>query len=370
MSKDVQVSYISNGQGHGGLFDQANAPTALTLIENDFSHHVLKPWVEYNPKTGERRVYMNRVNNEGKLETVRVYNQVATLRREDWLHIDDAIVKTAKPRLKLWGDLMSNGLSYTIPNGMGKTVLETSTQSDISPATISMDGIRQGERDRPEFDTANLPLPIIHKDFDIPARQIAASRNGGSPIDTTTAELATEQVVEKVERLTAGTEPVYKYGGGTIYGYTNFPQRLTKVLTNPTSGGWTPETTRNEVIDMMKLSQDSNHFGSWRLYYSTGFMPYMMQRYNDYEARPLKALIEELDNVDSVSQADYLTGYQMVLVEQKTSVARGVVGMNLTTVQWMSHGGMQFNYKVMAILVPQLRADHEDQTGIVHGSAA
>ena len=44
------------------------------------------------------------------------------------------------------------------------------------------------------------------------------------------------------------------------------------------------------------------------------------------------------------------------------------LGADITTVQWESHGGMQINFKVMAIMVPQLRADFTGQTGIVHGS--
>jgi hypothetical protein len=42
----------------------------------------------------------------------------------------------------------------------------------------------------------------------------------------------------------------------------------------------------------------------------------------------------------------------------------------MTTVQWEEQGGLLLNFKIMAIMVPQLRADHNGNTGIVHGTSA
>jgi hypothetical protein len=42
--------------------------------------------------------------------------------------------------------------------------------------------------------------------------------------------------------------------------------------------------------------------------------------------------------------------------------------MDVTTVQWDEKGGMKKNFKIMAIIVPQLRADQNSNTGIVHGT--
>ena len=64
-------------------------------------------------------------------------------------------------------------------------------------------------------------------------------------------------------------------------------------------------------------------------------------------------------------QNAYLT---MLLVQMTSDVVRAVKGMQITTVQWESHGGMMLNFKVMCIMVPQIRADHNGNTGLVHGS--
>lgn len=82
----------------------------------------------------------------------------------------------------------------------------------------------------------------------------------------------------------------------------------------------------------------------------------------------MRQRLESINGIQSVKQADYLSDTTLLLVQMTPDVARMVVGMEITTVQWESHGGMQLNFKVMCILVPQLRSDFNDATGIVHGS--
>jgi hypothetical protein len=47
---------------------------------------------------------------------------------------------------------------------------------------------------------------------------------------------------------------------------------------------------------------------------------------------------------------------------------RIVMGMQPTTLEWTSEGGMITTFKVMAIIVPQLRADQDGRTGLIHAS--
>lgn len=347
------MDFILNGQGSGDV--------ASKLMAANFDVGVLRPFIN---KRGQSCIT---INQNGKPTTL-VTNAPATLRKDDWILLDTAIIKAAKPRLRAVADLRSAGLQFTIANGMSRTVLEHEAQSDIGPATTSMDGLRQGESDRPQFDLRNLPLPIIHKDFSFSARQVMASRNGGSPLDTTTAELAGRRVAEEVEKLTLGVANSYSFGGGTIYGYTNFPQRLTKTLTAPTTSNH--NVTVEEVLAMRKQSTDNNYFGPWVLYYSPAWYALMDGDYdtNNRNDTTLRKRLEAIEGITAVRPADYLTGTTLVLVQQSADVARMVVGMDITTVQWESHGGMQLNFKVMTIMVPQLRSDYGSQTGIVHGS--
>ena len=347
------LNFILNGQASGDV--------ASVLMANNMNPSCLRPYVGDDGMT-----YIDSL--VGNVWTPQlVQNANATLRKDDWIMLDTAIIKAAKPRLMAVGDLRGSGLQYTMPNGMAHTVLQHQTQSDISPATVSMDGLRNGDSDRPEFGLENLPLPIIHKDFNFSARQVMASRNGGSPLDTTTAELAGRRVAEEAENLLLGTSASYKYGGGTLYGYTNFPSRLTKSMTAPT--GSNQATILQEILQMKTQSQDANHYGPWFCYCSTSWDEYMDDDFSSqYPGVTLRERIGRIQGIDEPVTLDYLPANTLLLVQKTPEVAREVVGMDITTVQWESHGGMQLNFKVMAILVPQLRADHNGNTGIVHGS--
>jgi uncharacterized linocin/CFP29 family protein len=356
------MDFILNGQAQGSI--------AATLMQNQFDTGSLRPFIG---KDGRSYITINSLNPAtGKFEpqAIPTTNAVATLRKDDWITLDRAVVAAAKPRLKLVGALRAGGLTYTMPNGMASTVLQTETQSDISGATISMDGLRKSEGDRPVFELSNLPLPLIHKDFSFSARQVMASRQGGSPLDTSTAELAARRVAEEAEKLAIGTLG-FQYGGGLIYGLVNFPSRLTKVLTNPASTGWTPKTTVLEVLDMRQKSIDALHYGPWMLFVGTAWDAYLDADYSDAKGdNTLRERIAKIQGINGVESLDYLSGYQMVLVQWTADVIREVIGMDVSTVQWESQGGMQINFKVMAILVPQLRGDITGKTGIVHGNTA
>jgi uncharacterized linocin/CFP29 family protein len=349
------VDFILNGQ--------ANGDVASRLMANNMDINALRPYFGADGKS-----YLT-IDRNGTPEAVPVANATATLRKDDWKLLDDAIIKAAKPRLRAVADLRGKGLTFAIPNGMAKTVLETETQSDITDAIISMDGIRESQGDRPEFELTNLPLPIIHKDFQFSLRQIMASRNGGSPLDTTTAELAARRVAEQAEKLLLGVASSYTYGGGTIYGYTNFPSALTKVITSPTASGWSAATAVQEVLQMRNQSQAAYHYGPWMLYCSPNWDVYMDDDYSSSKGdNTLRDRLNKIEGIQGVVTLDYLTGYKILLVQMTSDVVREVIGMDITTAQWETKGGMQLNFKVMAILVPQLRADQNGNTGIVYGN--
>jgi len=348
-------NFIYNGRANGSV--------ATTLLQHNMDPHALRPYIG-----NDGRSYINQLNSSGKMVARPAYNTAATLRQDDWKILDDSIIQVAKERLKFVGDIRARGLTFNIPNGMGKTVLETEVMSDIEDASISMDGLRQGPNDRPQFDLTNLPLPIIHKDFSYSARQIAASRNGGSPLDVTSARLAARKVSESIEKLALGRSDSYQYGGGTIYGLTNFPNRVTYTITAPTASGWVGSTLLGNVMAMRQEAYDINFYGPFKIYVAPAWDQYLDDDYKDESDITVRERINKLDNIEGVETLDYLTGFDIIMVQLTSDVIREVIGMDITTVQWESNGGMQVNFKVMGILIPQIRADYNDSCGIVHGS--
>ena len=350
------MDLILNGQAHGNV--------ANRLLQNNFDVGVCRPFI--GP---DGRHYVTQ-NVGGVATPVPLPVANATLRRDEWIQIDTAVMQAARERMRLIADLRGSGLTYVIPNGMGKTVLESERMGDITPATISMDPARKSEADRPEFDIINLPLPVIHKDFHFTARQIATSRNSGQAVDVTSAQLASRRVVEEAEKLALGTSGTFSYGGGTVYGLTNFPGRLTKVLTHPTQSDWTPELFVSQILAMRQQSTNNFYFGPWVLYVSPGWDQYLDTDYKSNGDNTLRQRLMLINGITDVRTLDFLTGFQVILVQQTTDVIRLVIGMDVTTLQWETDGGMVLHFKVMAIMVPQIRADINAQTGLVHGVAA
>lgn len=294
-----------------------------------------------------------------------------TLAFRDWFYLDQKIIRAARPELRALADLKSNGLEQVIPGGLGKTVYQYQRVSNISPATMSMDGLRESEHDRPVFDLNNMPLPIIHKDFEYGARELMASNNGSNPLSSTTGELAGRKVIEYGEQLVLGLLPTFTYGGGSIYGYTNFPFRLTYVCGNPTTPGWTPQQLLDDVLQMILLSREHYYYGPWVLYHSLDFSPYMDDDFSQAKGDwTLRERIEQIRNIQEVRESAWLWDFQLVLVQQTSNVVELLNGMDMVTTQWMLHGGMETKFKTMMINVPLLRTDINGNTGIVHAAAA
>ena len=357
----ARMQYIMNGQAHGDM--------ASMLLQHGLQPGVLRPYMEDDGVS-----YMT--VNQGGQDRVVVANAAATLRKQEWEHIDREVLAIAKPRLKLVNWMRSKNMVYNLPNALGNPVFQSETRTDISPARISMDALAAGDNDRVEYNMVNLPIPVISKEFEFNARQIAASRNGpagtgsASPLDTTTLEAAAVQVVEMAERFVAGTYGSYSFGGGTAYGMINSPQRVTMTFRDPAGGGWTPEMLFDDVAAMVAALVNLNHYGPYKLWHGTGLTATMMKRFNAYDGTPLGTKLAELPNISGVEQADYIPGKRLVLCEESKGTARLVFGMDVSTLQWQSKGGLLSSYIVMAIMVPQIRADAIGNTGIVDAVAA
>ena len=100
----------------------------------------------------------------------------AVLRKDEWEQLDTAVVEVARERLNAVGDLVSRGLTYEVGNGMGTTIVQHETVSEMTRAQVTMDGVTRGENDRVTFSLVSTPLPVIHHDF-----QISATSLGGKP---------------------------------------------------------------------------------------------------------------------------------------------------------------------------------------------
>ncbi len=191
MDKANVDGLFNNGQGL-----QAFGSVAERLVANGMDANALRPWVEDDKSRSDYG--RSFITTNGK--RVPIAN-ATLLRKDEWKDYDKKAIEIARQRLIGINDLISRGLTYNISNGMGKTVLEYEDVSDIQGAEISMDAVTPGKRDRPKYGISYLPLPIVHKDFQVNARVLAASRTTGTPLDTTLAGMAARKVAELLEEM-------------------------------------------------------------------------------------------------------------------------------------------------------------------------
>jgi hypothetical protein len=283
--------------------------------------------------------------------------------------------------------------------------------SDPGEAVADMDGLSDARSDAPKYQLEGLPLPITHSDYWFSNRVLSISRNSGTPLDSTMAESCSRRVAELIEKTTIGVSTGVTFGGNStqvggygrtssVYGMTNFTNRLTKTnMTTPT--GSNPEATVNDVLAMRQQLMNNKFYGPFMLYHSNDWDTFLD---NDY-ARAVAGAVsvatsitlrQRLQNIGGddptskilgVKRLDFLfatqlsasTGpgtdvdatlkpFRMILVQMTPDVIRAVNGMDITTVQWESQGGMRVNFKVMTIQVPQIRADIYGNCGICDGA--
>jgi len=366
----ANVDLLLNGKAQGDV--------ARQIISNArMDAGMFKPFID--DRTG--RAYVT-VYKGGDPKSPQSYATVpvnnATLRRDEWKTLDEAVLKIAEARLGGIQDLVSRGLVYDIGNGMGSTVLEYHDVSDALEAEMTMDGVNRSKGDRPAYGTHYLPLPIIHADYEINERVLQASRKLGQPLDTTMAERAAKKVQEKLERMLFQDE-TYSFGGGTIYSYLNHPSRNQITLSD--YGSWTDSSTSAsaiiELVLAMKQASINDHFyGPWMLYIPTSYETVLDQDYDSTTpGTTIRERIKKINGILDVKVIDYLynsedssSSENVLLVQMTNDVVRLVRGMGIQNVEWSTEGKLIHKYKVMTIQVPQIRADYNGRCGVVHAA--
>jgi len=307
-------------------------------------------------------------NNKGEVETYNLLtNAPASLRQEDWLRIDETISELPKKELRFWSDIYGAN-PYNLANGYGTIALQRAVGDWTATATISMDPIRRGEFSKPSLDTQVFPIPVIHSDNDFTSRDIAVSQNGNFPLDVRGVRAAAQAVMLSVEQLCLGTAASYSYGGNTIYGALNHPLRFTKVLSTPT--GANNATIILEIVQMVQTLRDNLFKGPYVAYYSSNYNQWMELDYSTaYPGISLRDRLAKVSGITEWRQHDYLTGYQILIVQMDADTVEGINGMPMTTVQWDEHGGFQQSFKVLCIYLPYFHSRFDGKLGINHGTA-
>lgn len=299
------------------------------------------------------------------------------LRKDEWIMLDKAMIEVQRARLRAWADLAASA-TFTL-DGMSKTMLEHQTMSDSGSAVVDMFGETEGRTDRPLFGLQGMPLPMTHSGFTFYDREIQVSRNGGSPLNDIGARHATRKVSEQIEKTTIGIVQGIQYGTSTnygatskVYGYKNFGSRNT--LTSMTTPDGTNGTTVfTKWLDLRQTLYDDNFHGPFMCYTSKDYDEFLDNLFSTTEpsAGTLRSRLLQVPDFKSITSLDYLTDkFTVLMIQMDAMVARAVIGMPMQTIQWDTRGGAQKNFRVVAIMAPQLFADYDGKCGIAHGTTS
>ena len=317
------------------------------------------------------------------------------LKKEEWKAFDGAVTEVARKRLGAINDLQSAGLVYNLPNPLGHTVLEWQRMGDMEKANISMSGVQEDENEGLDFDMLSMPIPIIHKGFNLNIRHLSASRNRGTNLDTTQAELSSRVVSEEIERILFEGHDVNYGGAGKIFGLKNAPStpvsvraRKTGTLTGilgtktGTAVSWSEQTVGltegsteaaalkgeailNDVMNMIDTLAEDYMYGPYVMYVPTDYYLTLLKDYKDDSDKTTMSRILELPQITAIRQSHFLDE-EVLMVQMTSDVLDLVNGFAPTLLQWYSHGGMVFHYRVMAIMWPRMKRTQKNQSGIAH----
>lgn len=391
------LNFVNNFQP--AFAGQRGFDAARALRANELTSGVRRPYLDKHDRpcvvvnTGEtelvrgervpirRKRYINDlVHKHGMMYPV--WNAVS-LRKGDWIAIDQAVVMSRRKRLTAWSDLMAMS-KYPAFDGWGHSTLEYEAMSDPGSAVVDMDVTATKPGDSPLFDLRSIPLPITYSAFTYSARRLAISANSGKPLSTVSAEAAGRRNGESVEQATIGTVTGVTYGtqssgygahtgNSTSYGYTNYTYRVTKTdLTTPT--GTNPEAVMTDWLEMIATMRDNSFYGPYMFYTSTSYDRYLDDDYfrsgSTSAVRTLRERLLQIKDVVDIRRLDYLTsGYQVICAQIEAEVVQAVEFMPPTVVQWDTPGGFESNFLALEGSVCLFKAPYSTSTsGIQHAT--
>lgn len=341
------------------IFD-VNDPAAVAVLQG------------YN-----RPMYANGagLNSIGIMRNARGVWVNSFLTKLEWQTVEREVLDAARLRLNAWGDLQRNNLVKPLSNAMGTLVNQWAVRSEMGPATIAMSPRTRGDNDGTDRRLDGVPIPVILKDFEIDIRLLAASRQGGAPIDTQDARLAGQSVAESIDGMIVNGDTL-SFGGQSIYGYRTHPNTVSDTVTNFGGGTWNTITNIVPTISGMIAALSNatvRRHGPYTLYVGPAkYVTLTSEFYSgtDQTTETPLSRIMRIPQIQGVRPLDNLSEDEVLLVQMSGDTVDYLEGMSIQTREWTSPEGAVVFMRVMAIGAPRIRADYNNRLGIAHATGA
>lgn len=301
------------------------------------------------------------------------YRKLASLPERAWDYIDDVLIRTAKEELNGVADLNARAQTNVTFDGMSSSVYTRERISEVGSANVAVSPDTSADSGVLAMDSIGIPMVVTYKDFFVNTKKMAMAARVGLPLQTALVEEATRSVSRKLEEnLFVGN---VRANGSTAYGYTTFPDRQTFTISDWANVATTPEVILGNLISMVSLSMQANHFGPWMLYIPWQYQAKLLEDYTVGAVpvstnRSIRERLLEITGLEDIKTSQYLPNNNIVLVEMSSSTVQMINAMPMRAVQWEAPGSpnWEHKFKVLTIAVPFLMSDYKGQCGIVHGS--
>lgn len=291
------------------------------------------------------------------------------LSRDEWVEMDSIVLQAARPLLRIVGELRSRNLIHPL-GGLGSLVSRWTRTSEVTRPTINMSG-RGSNRDLPESDRVDVPIPIIWKDAEIDLRSLLASRRMGDGIDVTAITEHSQVIAEEMERLVIGLAGVNNFNGIPLYGILNHPDRNTVSAT----GDW---GTIGNIVSTISAAtaalRADLHYGQVMIYASENqYAQATEQFYDDGTGDNPLTRILRIPSIMGMESVPYLPDGTVVVVRMTNDVLdfaepRQFRGVQLR--EWTTNDGMATGFKLMMVGAPRIKSKWGGKSGIVHITGA
>lgn len=346
---------------------------AMTATNGRLDLSALRPYVNKagQPVVSIRTGEFETIQNNGKslivpkMKAVPVHN--ALLRRYEWEQIDAAVLDVVRAPNVALNDFLRLGLTQRL-DGLGVIVSTYEQLGDMTEANVSMEGIVRGEQDRAPFIPQSIPVPLIHKDFQLSLRHLESSRRGGGEtLDTTQARVATRRVQDKVDDIIFNGHGTKVGDTNQIYGLTNKPQRIQKTATECGGGDFgTAGNFYKALNGAIAFLRELGYYGRYGVYISSTQYAQTNTLVSGTAISERQAAMTQLPEVAFINQAHKLNDGEMIVFQLSSDVADLAIAQDVTPVQWEGLGGFMIDFRIFTALTIRVKHDANGNCGIVH----
>lgn len=320
------------------------------------------------------RPLVNSRTGQVMVQTQRGMTVNSVLRKDEWEELDTAIVQAAVQPLNITRELQQRGLVRRLGD-IGVLLAQYSTIGEMTAAEANLRGHSSVEKDLAQYGIASVPVPIVHKEFELDARMLASSRRMGNGLDVANGAAAARVVAEKVEDMVINGDTGINLNGNTIYGLTNHPNRNTDTATNYGGGDWgTINNVTGTIAGMISAAQADGYYGPYGVFASnTQYNQAALAFYTDGSGQTPLQRVTMMNQIEFFLPSAQLSDGAIVLLQLTRDVVElAYVDMYwpVTNLEWTSGDSLLHRFKVMTVFAPIVKAAANGRSGIVHATAA